>query len=238
MKTYSAIILGVVVVSLLAMGCSDDSSNESPRADLNLEPDLAWIFDNATSTDEPEINFNATGSSDPDGEISNYHYEYGEGNYSDLGGASDKYTYTQGGYYITELTVEDGEGDEDSVEQPLTINYQYYREGQVLDATTGTSASDHPFAVSSFNPDTGEVEVVINALDTGSPPTVDVTVYNAEDEEVAHAQEENIQGNVTITIPLDRQDFNAYGYGQWRVEVECENGSIEYDITVQVLYWR
>lgn len=239
MRTIPVIVCMVLFISLVSMGCEEDSSNDSPRAVLSLEPAVAWIFDNATTTEDADITFNATDSSDPDGEIRNYHYVFGEGNTTDLGNPTFDRTYEEGGEYITGLTVSDDEGATDSVEQILIVNYQYQRTGQVLDATTGSSTSDdHPFPVSLYHPDTGEVEVIINAPDVGSPPSVNITVYNEDDEVVAEEREENINGNVTITIELRNQDFTDYGSGQWRVEVECENGSIQYDITTQVLYKR
>ena len=70
--------------------------------------------------------------------------------------------------------------------------------------------------------------------DVGNP-TVTVTVYNASEVEVK-SEEETIADNHNFTIQLEKQDFDNYGYGEWKVVVECENGNIQYDITVQIRY--
>lgn len=239
MKGYALSVIMVMVISFIAMGCSDDSSNESPNAVLVLEPDEAWIFDNATSTTNPDITFNATASEDPDGDIRNYRYDFGDGTFIDSQNPTLEQTYTIAGFFTTGLTVQDDEGDEESTQQSLTINYQYLRTDEVLETTSGgTDSADHPFPVSSYNPDEGEITVEVNAPDIGNPPSVNVIVFNADDQEVAREREENIQGNVTITIDIDEQDFDDFGYDEWHVTVECEDGNIQYDITVRVLYSR
>ena len=83
MKEHSLFPVAIIVVAFLVMGCNDDSTNESPNASLILEPSIAWIYDNATLLTGPEITFNASGSSDPDGEIRNYHFDFGEENSTD-----------------------------------------------------------------------------------------------------------------------------------------------------------
>lgn len=232
--TLAAIV--IIMIAFMAMGCDEDSGNKSPSASLTVEPRTAWIFNNAT-IENPEITFNASGSRDPDGEIANYHYDYGEGNFSDLGEDTTQRTYTVAGFFTTGLTVDDNDGDESSTTESLTINYQYRRTEQIIDSTTGASgAQEHFFPVSEYHPDTALIQLNITAPDLGSPPTANLTVYNAENEEVDRQSEQNIQGNTTLTIRLDKQDFDNFGYGEWKVVVECENGSYTYDLLIQVEY--
>ncbi|MCK4614500.1 MAG: PKD domain-containing protein [Thermoplasmata archaeon] len=233
MKGRSLITLAIILAAFMAMGCDDDSDNEAPEASLTLRPNLAWIYDNTTSTENPEITFNATASRDPDGEITNYHYDFGEGNSMNLSDNTTKRTYENGGCYTTGLTVSDNDGAEDRTTRLLTINYQYYREGQPLSAA-GDDSREHPFQVSGLYPNTGQIEVNVTS-DLGSS-SVNVTVYNSTGEVVKNRKEENIQDNALIEITLARSDFSDYKYGEWRVKVECENGNIHYDITVQVRY--
>lgn len=224
----------VLLSVMLVMGCDNNGgSNKAPHASLTLEPSEAWIYDNATSTANPEITLNASASNDPDGKIANYHYEFGDGNKTDLSDNSTTHTYENGGYYTTSLTVSDNDGADDSTTQPLTINYQYYRGNQPLSAT-GENSRDHPFPVSGLYPDSGTVEVDASS-DFGSS-NVNVTVYNSTGEVVKNKKEENLQDNATIEISLSKADFTEYGYGEWKVTVECENGNIHYDITVKVMY--
>lgn len=227
----------VILISVIAMGCGEEESNTSPSAALVLEPNQATIYDNDTGVEEPEITFNASESSDPDGDIRNYHYEFGEGNFADTGFDSYKRTYETPGYFRPGLTVSDNDGDDDSVNRILIINYQYLRDTQVLDATAGTSDNrSHPFPISEYHPYEGVINVEIQAASDLESPNANVTVYNEAGEEVAFEQEDNIQGNVTIIIPLDEDDFDQFGSGEWRVVVAAENGSITYDVTVSIIY--
>ena len=226
----------VIVISVIAMGCNEEDSNNSPSAALSLEPNQGWIYDNETSLQEPEITFNASESSDSDGDISNYHYDFGEGNFADQGRDSHERTYTVPGYFRPSLTVQDNDGAEDTVNRILIINYQYNREAQTLEATTGNSDNrSHPFPVSEYHPFSGVINVEIQAAEFESP-NANVTVYNAEGEEVAFEQEDNIQEDATIVINLDEDDFDQFGTGEWSVVVAVENGNITYDVTVQIIY--
>lgn len=237
MLKYPLLTLCILVVSFMAMGCSEDSTNELPTASLNLEPQTAWIYDNETGIEDPEITFNASESNDPDGEIRNYHYDYGEGNSQDSGADSIDRIYNVPGYFEPSLTVQDNDGEEDSVNRILIINYQYLRQNQVLESAVGTSSeSEHPFPISEYHPDSGVITVEIEAYELN--PNVNVTVYNEDDEEVEQRTESNIQGTATITINLDRNDFDQYGYGEWKVVVEVENGNITYDVDVRIIYDR
>ena len=238
MPKYPLFTLLILVVSFIAMGCNEESSNDSPSASLILEPPSATIYDNETGIDAPEITFNATGSNDPDGEIRNLHYDYGEGNSTNSREESVDRTYDIPGYFLPSLTVQDNDGAEDSVNSILIINYQYMRQNQFLESTVGTSGeSEHPFPVSEYNPDSGVITVEIepSALDT---PNVNITVENKDGEEVAREERETLNGNETVIIDLDKNDFDQYGYGEWKVIVEVENGSITYDVAVRIIYDR
>ena len=238
MLKYPFLTLCILVVSLIAMGCNEDSSNELPTASLTLEPPTAWIYDNETGIEAPEITFNATESNDPDGEIRNYHYDYGEGNSQDLGADSIDRTYNVAGYFEPSLTVQDNDGEEDSVSRILIINYQYIRSNQFLESSVGESGkSEHLFPISEYHPDSGVITVEIepSALES---PNVNVTVHNEDDEEVAREERTNLNGNETVIINLERNDFDQYGYGEWKVVVEVENGSITYDVDVRIIYDR
>jgi hypothetical protein len=236
MQTYPFLTLAIVLISFVAMGCNEESSNDFPNANLIMEPDEAWIFNNETGVENPDITFNATESSDPDGEIRNYHYEYGEGNFTDLPGNTHTRTYTVPGYFRPKLTVSDNDGDTDSVTQTLTVNYRYFRGTQPLGDATGTADErEHPFPISEFHAFSGIVTVEIQS--TGiETPNANVTVMNEAGDVVAFEQEDTINGNVTIVINLQKQDFEQYEHGEWNVVVACENGSITYDATIEIIY--
>lgn len=239
MRLFSLSLVAILLISVIGMGCTDDDSNQAPFATLVLEPNEAWIYNNDTGIENPEITFNATGSQDPDGEIANYRYDFGEGNFTDSAFDTHSRAYPVPGFFSTGVTVQDNDGEESTSTRPLTVNYRYLRQTQVLESSFGTSDKrEHPFPVSPYHPFSGTVRVDIEAAAGGGVenPNANVTVYNRDDDVVAHEQQDNIQGNVTIIINLGSNHFDQFGTGEWTVTVAVENGSITYDVHVQITY--
>ena len=62
--------------------------------------------------------FDGSGSSDPDGTIASYAWDFGDG---DTGtGATPSHTYATAGTYTVKLTVTDNGGATDTVTKPVT----------------------------------------------------------------------------------------------------------------------
>jgi PKD repeat protein len=77
-----------------------DDGNQPPVASFTTTP---------TSGPVPlEVAFDARASSDPDGQISSYHFDFGDGSSATTAQAS--HTYTSDGQYTVTLTVTDNEG--------------------------------------------------------------------------------------------------------------------------------
>jgi PKD repeat protein len=64
--------------------------------------------------------FDASGSSDPDGSIASYDWDFGDGNTAT--GATTSHTYDAGGTYAVTLTVTDDDGATDSSSQDVTVS--------------------------------------------------------------------------------------------------------------------
>jgi len=65
--------------------------------------------------------FDGSGSSDPDGTIASYSWDFGDG--SDAGsGVSPSHTYTSAGTYTVSLTVKDNSGATDTVSHSVTVS--------------------------------------------------------------------------------------------------------------------
>ncbi len=67
------------------------------------QPSTAGVAGEASS-------FNASGSTDSDGTIAQYNWDFGDGNTLDNGGATPSHTYSNAGTYTATLTVTDNEG--------------------------------------------------------------------------------------------------------------------------------
>jgi len=241
-RTYMREIIAIFVTFMLfslAFGClgDDDEDNKSPEAWLTLEPAEATIYDNSTGWTYPVINFNGTATSDPDGRVTYYLFDMGEGNTTE-GGEGDNtttYEYQQPGFFQPSLEVEDDKGSKDKTTKELAINYQMNHVGGPLDEG---DSEDELLPVSTFSPYEGTVVVELshNGL-PGSSSDVTVSVLNAADEVVRTETRTGIAGTENVTFSLADNDFDTYKYGEWKVRVSCDSGgTVDYDCTVDIIY--
>lgn len=92
---------------LSLVGSFDVASNQPPTAAFSA------------STSDLTATFNAAGSSDPDGSISSYSWNFGDGTTGS--GVNATHIYAQGGTFTVTLTVMDNDGATDSVSQSVTV---------------------------------------------------------------------------------------------------------------------
>jgi len=97
------------------------AANQAPTADISAVP--------VNSASLLTMSFDASGSSDPDGSIVNYDWNFGDGNSGS--GMTVSHEYTTAGQYTALLTVTDNDGATDTdavvitVEDPSVLNAPY-----------------------------------------------------------------------------------------------------------------
>jgi len=74
----------------------------------NPAPVAEFLISNDSPLPGSEVQFNATGSHDPDGEITSYEWDFGDS--ATATGVTASHTYSEGGYYVVTLTLTDDEG--------------------------------------------------------------------------------------------------------------------------------
>ena len=87
------------------------STNAAPVAPFSFTPDTVRVNQSAT--------FDATGSSDPDGSVATYGWDFGDG--ATETGATVEHIFTWQGDYPVILTVTDNEGGIGTVEKTITV---------------------------------------------------------------------------------------------------------------------
>lgn len=87
------------------------TTNEKPVADAAASP--------VTGKFPLTVNFNGSGSYDPDGTITSYTWDFGDG--ASAGGATAAHVYTSIGAYAATLTVTDNQGASDSATVLITV---------------------------------------------------------------------------------------------------------------------
>src|ERR1041385_4267814 len=109
---WTLVALALVGAALLS-GCaglgnsSNNAGDRSPHAVLQSDRSKGWTGDTFT--------FDGQGSSDPDGNVTSWRFDFGDGSNATVGNADAarvKHAYAQGGEYVVTLTViDDGTKD-------------------------------------------------------------------------------------------------------------------------------
>ncbi len=157
-------------------GATDDYSeditvqNQSPTADFDYTPTSPLTYET--------INFDGTLSSDPDGSISSYEWDWTSDGIFDATGSNPSHFYTDDGTYTVTLRVTDDDGATDTYSDEITVQNQ----GPTADANgpyagdvgetitfDGTGSSDPDGTINSYAWDMDNDGSYDDA--TGSQPT-------------------------------------------------------------------
>ncbi|MGB0653165.1 MAG: PKD domain-containing protein [Thermoplasmatota archaeon] len=109
--------------------------NLAPTARFDLAPTSPVLGETVTFTDD---------SSDPDGGVTSWSWDFGDGTSST--DASPSHTYSAAGNYVAELTVEDAEGDSSSVSRLVQVRAS--SDDQATGGGLGPAASFTPSTTS------------------------------------------------------------------------------------------
>ena len=91
---------------------SNPPTNNPPTADFSLTP--------SSGTAPLAVSFDASASTDPDGDPLTYSWDFGDGNSGS--GVTVSHTYTTAGTFTAVLTVDDGNGGTDTHSANVTVN--------------------------------------------------------------------------------------------------------------------
>lgn len=92
-----------------------DSSTKSVTVSLNQSPNASFT----SSVSALKVSVDGSASSDPDGTVASYAWDYGDG--STGSGVTDSHTYAAGGTYDVKLTVTDNKGATDPTTKSVTV---------------------------------------------------------------------------------------------------------------------
>jgi len=99
-------------LALVLSGCVSDSGNEPPRAIFHTEVSMVDVGD--------VVSFDATNSSDKDGSITAYHWDFGDGD--ETLGVTAAHVYETHGIFNVTLTVTDDRGKKSIFVQTIVVN--------------------------------------------------------------------------------------------------------------------
>jgi len=184
---------GVYIVTLAVT--DNDGATASAHAIkivMNRQPVASFTETAETVNTDETISFDASGSSDPDGSIVDYSWDFGDG--SEGTGVSVQHAYSQDGIYTVTLTVTDDDGATGTAKATKTVLNRIPVASFTESAETVSSGeSIHFDASESSDPDGA---IVIYSWDFGDGNT-------AVDVEVDHAYEDDGVYTVTLTVVDD-----------------------------------
>ncbi len=102
----------------------------------NQPPVANFTYSPANPIVAQTITFNASNSTDPDGDITKYEWTFGDGNITNTTEQIITYSYTSAGTFTVNLTVTDDDGAINTTFQAITVS-----KGLVFDTSTGTYPS-------------------------------------------------------------------------------------------------
>lgn len=185
-----------LLLAIALVACGGNGAVKTPPAG-NKPPVAAFTLTPAGGAAPLEVKVDAGGSTDPDGRITSYAWEFGDG--AKATGVTASHTYSGPGKHTVTLTVTDDEGATDQRQAAVTV--------------TAPPANQAPTAAFSVTPESGAapLEVELDAS-ASSDPDGSITVYAWEfgDGEkgdgvaVSHTYGEPGEYTVTLTVTDDK----------------------------------
>lgn len=198
---------GTFEVTLTVKGAGGEDSCSQTITVVNAPPTAEFTMQPLTPMVNEEITFDASASTDEDGSIVNYTWNFGDG--STAYGMVVKHSYAVNGTYNVVLTVKDNDGATDNEMKVITVNN-----------VTGNKPPVAKFVYTPSSPNVGE-EVTLNASESyDEDGTIELYrwdfdgdgVYDAETTNpvITHVWKDKGEYTVTLQVVDNGSTTNTY----------------------------
>jgi PKD repeat protein len=232
----SAIAALALMATILA-GCTSGTAatNQAPHAALDADRTTAWAGQ--------EFTFDAQASRDPDGNVTSWAFDFGDGTHTTVSKADDarvKHVYGEGGEYAATVTVTDDGRDgglekkSDSASVHVAVNDKTAVPDQVVYAgplNATPARMTQAFAVHA-GAQTADVTLEMRSVLVAGSSDVRIRIVGVDDSVLA-------EKSVTLT-PAENQTVELSAAlannGDHRLEIVAQSGGIEVSGEIRVMY--
>lgn len=171
-----------------------DTARTAVTVEAGSKPDVAFEFSPSDPRANEEVTFDASASSDPDGQIDVYEWDFDGDGTVDAHGQTVAYTYEESGSYTVALTVVDDDGNEAFTTGTVSVGESTAPEPSFSVSPDGPSAGEEVTFDASASSDL-DGSIAMYEWDLTGDEAVDAT-----GETVTHTFEE--PGEYTVTLVL------------------------------------
>ena len=204
-----------------------EQENRAPQATITTSP-----ADGQVRVDET-VSFQGHQSSDPDGDPLTYAWDFGDDNSSS--GLTVSHAYDTEGAYTVRLTVTDPAGLNDFAETLISVTeaqVETFQGDGTVSCQLTTGNCDTEEVAFEVKPDAALASVDWNLSQNGVlNADVTITIYNSTGNAVYN---ETGQGEGEYSTEFSSADLESLG--DWKWEIEAEQGSMEWEVTIRVEY--
>jgi len=217
-----------LMLVMFLVGCTGNGGS-TPPITTNQSPTASFTANPTSGVAPLEISFNASSSSDSDGSIISYAWDFKDG---DTGtGETVFHTFSSIGSYNVLLTVTDNDGATDSITKTINVTEtlnQSPTASFTADSTSGVAPLEISFdASSSSDPDGSIISYQWDFKDgaTGSGQTINHTFsstgsYNVR---LTITDNEGATDSTTKTITVTETNFNNLDYLEGAIIIANDN---------------
>jgi len=248
-KKNVAVVIVVIILVLAGLGAfyymgwfeggssKKKDDNGGGGGTTNIAPN-AFFSGNTTGTVGERLEFSANGSSDKDGYIKIYEWDFGDGTGKEQMNITEmNHTFNIAGIFKINLTVIDDRSAQGSYSQEITIRPQDYNDGSTtfLILRFGIDTLNETIPVEEF-----AASMEINVSFTGASingysvqeTTLEVTIYNPFGSIIAK-ETRRTRGNSNSAFYFYEKDLMIQG--DYEMEAKCLQGALvlEYEISVR-----
>ncbi len=251
-KALSAVIVIIIVAALIGGGFyfyyfyylePEEKDKKIPPPETNKPPIAVFEFENGSSGRVNELLwFNANGSSDPDGKITRYEWDFEDGTEIFTNISRVNHSYVAAGEYDVNLTVKDDGGARDTIVKTLTIrptDYQVSSSAILLsqEPLNLPSEINQTFPVEEFAVSL-EINIsFIGAALSGSSlesAKLDVLLINSMQMVIKNETSETRFSQAFVRFILGPDELQYAG--TYELIAKCTQGSLQLTYEIEILY--